>query len=35
MIHELINSVMTMKMDIYRQSDTQDPNSGAIKKEWS
>jgi hypothetical protein len=35
MIHELIDSVMTMKMDIYRQSDTQDPNSGAIKKEWN
>ena len=35
MIHELIESVMTMKMDIYRQSEVQDENSGAIKKEWN
>ena len=35
MIHELVESVMMMKMDIYRQSDTQDPNSGAMKKEWN
>lgn len=24
-----------MKMDVYRQLDTQDPDTGAIKKEWT
>lgn len=35
MIHNLVESVMMMKMDIYRQSEAQDSNSGAIKKQWN
>lgn len=35
MINDLIESVMMMKMDVYRQSETQDSNSGEIKKQWS
>jgi len=31
---DLVDSVLSMKMDIYRQFDLQDPDSGAIKKEW-
>lgn len=30
-----IDAVLSMKMDVYRQTDTQDPNTGAIKKEWN
>jgi hypothetical protein len=30
----LANSLMPMKLDIYLQLDTQDENTGAIKKEW-
>ena len=35
MIHELVESAMMMKMDIYRQFEIQDVNSGAIKKQWN
>lgn len=31
----IVNSILNMKADIYVQSDTQDPNTGAIKKEWA
>lgn len=31
---DLISSVMPMKLDVYRQIDTQDANTGAIKKQW-
>lgn len=31
----LVESVMSMTMDVYRQSELQDPNTGAIKREWS
>jgi len=31
---DLMDSVLSMKMDVYRQIDFQDPNTGAIKKEW-
>lgn len=35
MIFELMESVMTMRMDVYRQVEKQDPDSGAIKREWT
>lgn len=31
----IVDSVLSMKLDVYRQTDTQDPNTGAIKKEWN
>ena len=31
----LITAMLPMKLDVYRQSDAQDENTGAIKKEWS
>lgn len=31
---DLVDSVLSMKMDVYRQFDLQDPDTGAIKKEW-
>lgn len=31
----LVESVMSMKMDVYRQTEAQDVNTGAIKREWS
>ena len=33
-MYDLVDSVMPMFMDVYRQFDLQDPNTGAIKKEW-
>ena len=30
----LITAMLPMKLDVYRQSDAQDENTGAIKKEW-
>jgi hypothetical protein len=30
----IINAILSMKMDIYRQVDTQDPDTGALVKEW-
>lgn len=33
-MNELIDSVLSMKLDVYRQSDMQDPDTGAIKREW-
>jgi hypothetical protein len=30
----LVESVMSMSMDIYRQTDAQDADTGAMKKEW-
>jgi hypothetical protein len=33
-MNNLIDSLMSMKLDVYRQIDSQDPNTGAIKKEW-
>lgn len=32
---DLIESLLTMKMDIYRQYEAQDTDTGAIKKEWN
>jgi hypothetical protein len=33
-MNNLIDSLMSMKLDVYRQIDSQDPNTGAIVKEW-
>ena len=33
-MRDLIDSVLSMKMDVYRQFDTQNPDTGAIVKEW-
>jgi hypothetical protein len=30
----IIESVLSMRLDVYRQIDQQDPDTGAIKKEW-
>lgn len=30
----IIESVLSMRMDVYRQTDQQDPDTGAIKKTW-
>jgi hypothetical protein len=32
---DLITSMLVMTLDIYRQSDIQDPDTGAIKKQWN
>ena len=33
-MNNLVDSILNMKMDVYVPQDTQDPNTGAIKKEW-
>ena len=33
-MHDLIDAVLSMKMDVYRQFDTQNPDTGAIIREW-
>lgn len=33
-MNDLIGSLLSMKLDVYMQVDSQDPNTGAIKKEW-
>jgi hypothetical protein len=33
-MYDLVNSVMPMFLDVYKQFDLQDPDTGAIKKEW-
>lgn len=35
MIFEVVNASFSMRMDLYRQQDSQDPDTGAIKKEWN
>ena len=32
---EIVDGLMTMKMDVYRQSERQDPNTGAMIREFS
>ena len=32
---DLIESLLTMRLDIYRQTEEQDVNTGAIKKQWN
>jgi hypothetical protein len=34
-MYDLVNAVFSMKMDIYRQAESQDPDTGAVKKSWS
>jgi hypothetical protein len=34
-MNNLVESLLSMKLDVYRQVDSQDPNTGAIKKEWT
>jgi len=33
-MYDLVDSVMPMFLDVYRQFDLQDPDTGSIKKEW-
>ena len=33
-MNDLIDSILSMKLDIYRQYQSQDANTGAIKREW-
>ena len=33
-MYYLVDSVMPMLLDVYRQFDLQDPDTGSIKKEW-
>lgn len=33
-MYDLIDSVLSMQMDVYRQFDAQDEDTGAIKREW-
>ena len=32
---DLIDSVLSMQLDVYRQTEIQDPDTGAIKREWN
>ena len=34
-MNDLIDSVLSMKLDVYRQSEIQDAYTGAIKREWN
>jgi hypothetical protein len=34
-MYNLVEAVFSMRLDVYRQLDTQDPDTGAIKKEWA
>ena len=31
----IVDSVLSMNLDVYRQFETQDPDTGAILKEWN
>lgn len=33
-MNNLVDSIFSMKLDVYLQEDYQDPNTGAIKKSW-
>ena len=33
-MYDLADSILPMFLDVYRQFDSQDPNTGSIKKEW-
>ncbi len=33
-MNDLVDSLLIMSLDVYRQFDSQDQNTGAIKKEW-
>lgn len=34
-MNNLIDSILVMKMDVYMQTEEQDSNTGALKKQWS
>jgi hypothetical protein len=34
-VFDLIDAVFSMKMDIYRQQESQDPDTGALKRSWT
>ncbi len=34
-MNNLVDSVLSMRLDVYRQYDIQDPDTGAIKKDWN
>ena len=34
-MEDLIDSILSMQMDVYRQSEIQDQDTGAIKREWN
>lgn len=33
-MNNIVDAVLSMKLDVYRQTDEQDPDTGAIKKQW-
>ncbi len=33
-MNDLIDSILSMRMDVYKQIDNQDPETGQLKKEW-
>jgi hypothetical protein len=33
-MYDIVNSILTMSLDLYKQIDQQDENTGAIKKQW-
>lgn len=33
-MYDLVDSIMPMVMDVYKPFDSQDPDTGSIKKEW-
>jgi hypothetical protein len=33
-MYDLVESILTMFMDVYKPVDSQDPDTGSIKKEW-
>jgi hypothetical protein len=33
-MYNLVDSILPMFIDVYRQFETQDPSTGALKKEW-
>jgi len=34
-MNSIVDSVLSMQLDVYRQSEIQDPDTGAIKREWN
>ena len=34
-MNNLVDSVLSMNLDVYYQTDVQDPDTGAIKREWN
>jgi len=33
-MYDLVDSILSMKLDIYRQYEIQDPDTGSIKRDW-